>query len=381
MNVRKAVCSLIIFVSSSVLAGAQGVSLGEFFLGTTGYFPAGSNTPAFVTDGALAVRFLPVDSIRFSARFGFKAGDTADFLSIVANQQESADTFLDSAALEIHEPGGNPYSITVFAGGFDDPVSGSLLRDMLKVELPEPSFFGTVMGSAFSPDTGIDGTGAAFTCAPRGQGSALGMYGYWNGRMDSLSRITWDFRLAGSGSRLAYNAFGGMSMDPAGTQTSLRGGITALLGTGDRNSLYLSAGIRSFIPGTSDLKRDLYFLFEPRISAGFADMAFAFFSSPVFAANTPAYLGIQAESNFLGSNIALSFGDLDRHRIRGGVNALGTINPEQPAALTPFSLSVSPYFSFRVSDFVFDLTAVIKPLLYDDLLRMGELSLSVKAVY
>ena len=380
MHTRKAFCTLLTVCLAAML-GAQNLSLAEFNLATTGFFREGESTPNIISEGAIAFRYVPSDWLRVKARGTLETSDTVDFFQPVTDLNEPASLAFDGASAEFHEPGNRPVSITLFTGYYDDPASGSLLRELQKTEIPEPEFHSSPSGNAFSPVTEITGTGIALTSAPPRGSAILGMYGYWNNRTGSDASFTCDFRIGGAYTRITYNLFGGLTFASGEPNPGIRTGLTTLFGTDSGNTLYLAAGLRNFTPGTSTAARNLYFIFEPRIRAGAAELSLAFFSSPVFPENVPSWISADAESNYLGSNIGLAFGDGVKGRVRGGINPMGTINPEQPAELTPFSFSISPFISARVSDFVFELTAAVKPLLIDDPLTMGEIRASVKAVY
>jgi len=130
-----------------------------------------------------------------------------------------------------------------------------------------------------------------------------------------------------------------------------------------------------------DLGKNMYLLFEPRIHLEKADVVLSFFSSPVFPENMNRYIAVEAETNFLGANLLVATGDLDYNKWRFGASFLTSMDPEDPGTLTPFSFSVSPFYTMRISDYTLDITAVLKPLHLDDIREAGEIRILLKAVY
>jgi hypothetical protein len=380
MNIRKVPFFLlaIFFLASS---GAQSLSLSAFNADTTGFFPDGSKTPLFVSTGTIAGRFIPAYWLRLQAQVSITVNDTVRFFHPLPEYNIPGSLSFDTFSVEFPSAIKSPVDISVFSGYFDKPESDSLLRTYLKTEIPKSEFHEKPAGMVFSPETDIYGTGISFVTVPGNRNLVGALYGYWNSRTGNQAVSTWDLRLAGTTETFLFNAFSGFSVTPASGSTSFRGGFTALFGSGSGNELYAEAGIRSVTYGTSHIDRNLYLLFEPRLHWDHSDLFLSFFSSPVFPVNNPSYIPADSESNYLGANILAAFGNLERDKRRCGVSILGSINPLNPGTLTPFTFSVSPFFSMMVSDFLFDITAVIKPLLLDHPYSMGELRIQVKAVY
>ncbi len=380
MSTRKVILILVIPFFLTFL-GAQSLSLADFRVQTTGYLPEGATQPLFVSTGLVSGRFVPAGWLQLKAQTSLSIPDTVAFFHPIPGSNIPGIITFDGFSVKLPTFLDSPLDVSLFTGYFDDPASGSLLREYLKIEIEQSEFHQKPAGIAFSPDTGMTGTGIALSTIPGNRNIITAFYGYWNTRTDANAVSTFDLRLAATTDLFQVNTFGGVSIAlNAGTAT-LRGGVTALFGTGSKNELYTEIGIRSFTPGSAESERNLYVLFEPRIRWDSADLALSFFSSPVFPANLPGYVIPDSQSNYLGANILAGFGNLKINRMRGGLSLLGSINPADPGSFTPFSLSISPFYSIRFSDFVFDITAVIKPLLIPDPYSMGELQLRLKAVY
>jgi len=380
MRTRKVILILVIPFFLTFL-GAQSLSLAGFRMETTGYLPEGASQPLFVSTGLLSGRFVPASWLRLKAQTTLILPDTAGFFHPIPESNLPGTLGFDGFSITLPSLLGSPLDVSLFTGYFDDPASGSLLREYLKTEIVQSEFHEKPAGRVFTPDTGITGTGMALAAVPGNRNLLTAFYGYWNTRTDINAVSTFDLRLAAATDLFQLNTFGGVSVAPNAGTATLRGGITSLFGAGSRNELYTEIGIRSFTPGNAESERNLYVLFEPRIHWDNSDLALSFFSSPVFPANLPGYTVPDSESNYLGANVLVGLGNLQIHRMRGGISLLGSINPGDPGTFTPFSLSVSPFYAIRFSDFEFDITAVIKPLLIPDPYSMGELQLRLKAVY
>jgi hypothetical protein len=370
MYTRKLILGLAFLLLAAGLT-AQSLSIAEFEMEASGYQDADTGNPVLETDGVLAGRFAPVNTIVFSAKASFMINDTAHFLHPSPDFRQPGSVSFDGASVLLPYLLGNFVDLAVFTGDYDDPASGTLLRSLLKKDLPEPEFFDMPAGSVFSSDTGIAGTGIALTAAPGNRNYVTGLYMYWNAATGSDAAATGDFCLGSTGPFCTYNAFIGASSNLSEPDMTLRGGATSLFTPPGGNDLYLEFGTRSYTPGETHLDRTLYMLFEPRIHWARSDLFLSFFSAPIE----------ETDGNYLGANILFGYGRLDVERMRGGISILGSIDPQNPGTLTPFTFSVSPFYSIMRGSFVLDITAVIKPLLLDDLASAGELQIGLKAVY
>lgn len=379
MDVRK-IAAIVLFSGMALSAMAQSVSLADLRLETIGYIPEDEDKPRFLTAGTLAGRFIPVDWMRLRARTNLYLDDTESFFYSIDGSQTPGFLIFEGADLSFPSVADGKLAITVFTGLLDDPASNSLLRELLKVTVDEPEFRGMPAGTAFSPDTEIRGTGIGLTGIPYNANMVAGLYGYWNTCTGEDAAYTMDLRFGLTDDILALNLFTGATFLADDGTLSYRGGGTVLVRSGSGQELYAEAGFRGLEWGMSDAGKNLYLLFEPRLHLGMTDIVLSFFSSPIFPENLPRQ-ALEAESNFLGFNGLIAWGRLDEEGMRGGISLLGCLNPEDPGKVTPFSLSISPFYSIRLSDYVVDITAVVKPLLFDAPREAVELRLLLKAVY
>ncbi len=360
---------------------AYGFTLAGFHLVSVGYMPEDSDTPIALTEGSVSARFIPTSWVNIRGGVSFLLPDTADFFKPDADTATPGMLLFDNASINFRLPSSIPAGVTVFTGSLDDPSSDSLLREWLKCSMEEPEFHSLPAALAFSSENVISGTGLEIALVPGNANCVTGMYGYWNSRTGSDAIYTGDARVAATSDLWRANAFAGLSVQPSDTEVTFRGALTAVLSAGSGNELYFSAGLGNSEFGDSRLGRNLYLVFEPRLYWDNADLALSFFSSPVFPGNDLSYVPEDAESNYLGGNLLAGFGNLETLGMRGGISLLGSINPEDPGSVTPFSFSVTPFYTMMVSDFKLTVSSAIKPLLLGDPGTAIVICCSLKAVY
>lgn len=135
--------------------------------------------------------------------------------------------------------------------------------------------------------------------------------------------------------------------------------------------LYIEAVLNNYSLGNPRIDRNVHILFEPRIKGEYQDVSFTFFYSPVEENNT----------NYLGANLLWGIGNMEKQKMRGGISLLGCFNPEDPGTITPFSFSVTPFYSIMKGDFIFQVAATLNPLLMNDYRTAGKIQATIKAVY
>jgi hypothetical protein len=369
------------FLILPVALWAYGFTLAGFDFVSVGYVPDGSDSPNVLTKGSVSARFIPASWVNFRGGVSFLLPDTGNFFNPATESSTPGALLFDNASINLRPQLAPTLGITFFTGKLDDPASDSLIREWLKRSIDTPEFQDLPAGMAFSSESVIDGTGIMIASVPGNANCVTGFYGYWNSRKGSDSVFTADVRGGAVSDLWKLNAFAGISFQPDALKPTFRGALTALLSTDSGNELYVSAGLRNSEFENSKIGRNLYFVFEPRLYWDRTDIALSFFSSPVFPDNAISYVPEDSESNYLGANLLVGFGNLDAIGMRGGVSFLGSINPKDPGSVTPFSFSVTPFYTMRVSDIKCTLATAIKPLSLDDPKRAIQISVSLKAVY
>jgi len=372
---------LLFFLFFSTLLWASDFSLAGFDLVSVGFVPEGDDTPILATKASVSARFIPADWINFRAGLSCELPDTVDFFNTLPDRGTDGVLSFDNASINFRPALSIPVGLSAFTGEFDDPSTDTLLREYLKETLDTPEFHELPAGAAFSSESEINGTGVLVACVPGNANAVTGLYAYWNGEQGSDAIYTGDARVAMAGDLVRFNAFAGISCQPSEAEASFRGALTAIFSADTGYELYVSAGIRNAQSFGSRIDRDLHLIFEPRVRWEKADLALSFFSSPAFPENSLSDPDVESESNYLGANALVGFGNLDTQGMRGGISLLGSINPEDPGTVTPFSFSVTPFYSMMISDFQLTLSAAIKPLLMDEIDTAMEICISMKAVY
>jgi len=380
MKPGKVLLSLLCLLISASLS-ASGFSLAGFDLVSVGFMPEDADTPLVTTSGSISGRYIPASWVNFRAGVSFTLADTADFFNPLPGDQTPGSLFFDNASVNFRFRLPQPLGISFFTGTFDDPSSDSLLREFLKTSIDAPEFHELSSGAAFSPENTIGGTGFMIASVPGNANAVAGIYAYWNSQRGTDAIMTGDARIAAASDLWRLNAFAGLSIQPSESELSFRGAITALFASASGTELYVAAGVRNTEFRNSRIDRNVFLIFEPRLYWENADLALSFFSSPVFPENSYSTISTEAESNYLGASILAGFGNIDTLRMRGGVSLLGSINPSDPGTVTPFSFSVTPFYSMMVSDFLLTLSTAIKPLLLDDPETAMEICVKIKAVY
>lgn len=376
MRVRTSVFAFLMTVGLCAAGTAQSFSLAECKVGMTGMMSDGSSLPVFATEGTIAGRFVPVNWLRLTARTSVDIADMLAFLNTFPGQDIKGTIDFEGASAEFPKLVGTPLSLTVFTGYLDDLSSDTLLRTQMKTPIATPEFLDLPISSTFSNEANVNGNGCAFALVPGNSPVALGLYVYVNQNEAQEAIVSTEPRVAAYGEFYRVNAYGGLTANLHTSALVVRGGFTALFSTDSGNELYMQAGIIPYDPsGSVKLEKDLYLVFEPRLHFGFLDVALSFFESPLLSDTG------DIKGNYLGGNVLAGIGNTDTDRMRGGISLMGTIDPENPGILTPFTFIVTPFYTIKVSDYLLEMSAALNPLGMNSLSSAGKIRISMKAVY
>lgn len=335
------------------------------------FFVEEQKTPVVKTNTGFSTRFIPTNYVLMNLDVSAFIDDIPEFVHPLTEYRRPAHLYLDGASIQFPYINEKPITASIFSGYFDDPSSSSLLREYFKITYSKPAFRSLPSGKVFDPDIDVSGTGIALTGVPKNKNIALGAYGYWNSLTGDEAKITSDVRIATPGTSFPANAYLGFHGEIPTGKAFFRGGFSSLLGSDTSGQLYIEAVLKDYAPGKKRIDRNIHMLFEPRIKGEYQDISLTFFYSPVEENNT----------NFLGTNLLWGIGNMERHKMRGGISLLGSFNPENPGTLTPFSFSVTPFYSIMKGDFVFQIAAALNPLLMSDYRTAGKIQATIKAVY
>lgn len=375
MRLRNLAGFMLFLVLPSLIA-AQGVSRTALFVESSARLDQ-DGAPDVVTTAFVGGRFVPLPSVRLNASIACLVPDAVRFFHVDDAELTPGYLFFNGASLEFPSLAGSDLNGIVFSGFYDDLSSESLMRTTLKSGIERPFIPSSLYILSFSRPDPVDGTGIGAHFNPWRGNSALGLYSYWNGRIDSGMTVRNDAQIAVNAPSIRLNAFAGMRLKTLTADVKLRGGFTASLGDPKGNEFYAELGVGDVTPG-SGMEREMYMLFEPRIHRERSEFAFAFFSSPTAAASP---FEPDQSGTTLGTNLRLSFGSLDLDRMKGSIAATAAFDPERPGTVTPLNMSVGPSFSCLISDYRLDACVELFPFRLDDMSTAGVFTLSLKAVY
>ena len=376
MYIRKPFAVLLLLSTLASLIAAD-LSFSSVELNTTGCIDDQTDQFLVESDGSFDIRFIPATWILLNSSFALDIPDAEAFFNAVP--EYDCDAALDFTGIAVTFPNflSSSLNLGAFTGLIDDPSTDDLLRTLLRISITPPEFLDMPAGSSFKPKIEMEGTGITVSSVPGNGNKILDFRAFWNTRTNENASISQITRYAVTTNFYTCNSFIGTTLDFFPTQNSFFGGIAAVLYSQATNELYLQAG---FIPWTftaeESFLRHVYFIFEPRLYWRLVDFAVTFFSSPVENETDQSI-----EGNYFGANFLTAIGNLEEKGIRGGISILGSINPENPGTITPFSFSLSPFCSMMVMDYVCTVTVEINPLLLSEPSQMGEINISLKAVY
>lgn len=380
MNVLKMAMSFFI-VALAPAAFCQSAALTELLVQSRGAIDPGGNSATIETGALVGFTAIANERVRVGMRAALALPDTEGFFWRADGEREAGFILFEGANITIVDGPDSAASLTAFTGYLDNPASSSLLRSHLKTDLEPSEFHGMPAGMPFAPQTEIRGTGIASIVDSPSAGAAGAFYGYWNERTGDDAAYSLDARIAADGSFAAVNAFLGAALRPRGNDWAIRGGATALFRSSQGSGLYVEAGTKAQTADPDEVAKSLYFLFEPRFSAGLFDFALSFFSAPVAADDNESAIAAEYEGSFLGFNALIAAGRMKEHGFRAGLSLLGCVDPDDPGTVSPLTFSVTPFASMMLSDYEASLAAVIKPLNVDHPSKAGELRVTIKAVY
>jgi hypothetical protein len=372
------VLALCLFTTSiATTLAAQGLFLGDYRAYAAARITGINALPQASSYGNVTFYVLPVNWVRFRAQAGFLISDFAQFAQPDRTRDQSGEIDLEGLAFELPSVFGSKQSISLYSGYYDDLSSDSMLRSELKLTLDTPEFRSLPAGNIFLNDADAEGIGCAVLSHPFSTGLALGAYAWTNGVSNDLTEFSAAPRVVMHADFLKANAFAGIKMNIKNTSVKFRGGFSALLSAPSGQELYMQAGINQFSANEGEaIGKKVYVLFEPRLHFEWTDLSIAFFSSPVTSTTNSLLTG-----DYLGANALLAVGSIAKQGMRGGISVLGMIDPEDPGTVTPFTFSITPFYTFRVSENIIAVSVMMNPLVLQSPGAAVEAQISLKAAY
>lgn len=379
---KKFFLSAAIFLIFSFALNAQRVIISPFDLQSSIY--GGENKKSVEIDvymkSGLRVETNPF--VYFDVSFDINIKKLPSFFHFFPDKRTAGEVKFLNASLSFPNLGAKYLSAALFWGKYDELGSESVIREYVKRKIAPPEFRKFYPASIFKPNTDIDGLGFAMYGAGS-SGLYGGIYSYWNSKLGKDFVYTNDLRFGGAAGSFVFDSFASFAAKINIKDSKFRFGLTSFLDA-EEYGLYFESGFAESCISeltAEAIQSKFYVLFEPRINKRIFNAAFSFFMSPVFTLPENLKNGSLDKSSLIGLNTLLGFGNLDLYKINGGISILTTLNPKNPSNLTPFSLSISPFFTVKTGKIEFDLRIPVNPLMYKDLRKAIIAQFSMKAVY
>ncbi|HAP42806.1 MAG: hypothetical protein A2087_11930 [Spirochaetes bacterium GWD1_61_31] len=357
--IRKLAISALLALASMVSVGAADLQVPEFGLTVSGQI---DDTDHFILSSRAAFDLLIKGGESFSAflDFGFHNNDLESYLYTInaGVSIPAAPTVADLSAaitqlesllgLEFRGTGltvqslfGSPLELSLFLGHFDVFASGDDFTRLFNAK----SFATRIRGPLYYPD-GIgdngniwyDGLHEVFGTGLRLSFKDLPVTPYLYVYQDAWlgeGYYSVDARLLFNSDLLKLEAYLGASM-PVGSAGAYRGGILFYVDTAAIGSFYAQIGVPWWRPDETFSLGNLYFMFEPRLQYGFANLIITLFFHPAWYLQQTTGMG-----GVMDLRINLMIGDIDDHPVQGGLDSRATYNPNLATGNIQFELT--PY--------------------------------------
>ena len=295
--------------------------------------------------------------------------------------QKDVQDFLN-ASMNFPSIMGKRISLSLFFGKYDELGSDSILREHLKSSASASVFMKSYPANVFRPNLDISGVGLALYGATT-NGFYTGFYSHWNAKTNEDLTYTNDLRFGFSYSSFSFESFIGFLAKREASDFRVRMGLMGSISI-EEYELFFEMGLARLSLqnlGWEEINSQFYVLFEPRITRPLFNVAVSFFmASPFQLPNDLESKELRA-TNFIGFNFLIGLGNLEEHKVNGGVSLLTSVNLLNFTEVTPFTFSIGPFITAKVSDVELSLKIPFNPLMYADLRRAVMAQFSVKAVY
>lgn len=295
--------------------------------------------------------------------------------------QKDVQDFLN-ASMNFPSIMGKRISLSLFFGKYDELGSDSILREHLKSSASASVFMKSYPANVFRPNLDISGVGLALYGATT-NGFYTGFYSHWNAKTNEDLTYTNDLRFGFSYSSFSFESFIGFLAKREASDFRVRMGLMGSISI-EEYELFFEMGLARLSLqnlGWEEINSQFYVLFEPRITRPLFNVAVSFFmASPFQLPNDLESKELRA-TNFIGFNLLVGLGNLEEHKVNGGVSLLTSVNLLNFTEVTPFTFSIGPFITAKLSDVELSLKIPFNPLMYADLRRAVMAQFSVKAVY
>lgn len=317
----------------------------------------------------------------FDTSFTIVLDNPADFFNLNKKKRTAIQAYFLNSALSFPTIANKNIYFALFYGQYDFLNSDKILRETAKVKMESPDFQKYYPTSVFKPDLKVEGLGFSLYGSLNPLPAYFASYVYWNGDYSKESfSISADFRTGYSFSSGAINVFFGSLFCKNIKETKFRAGVTASLTVDNIYEFYFDVGVDKIGIKEKEAYKKLYALFEPRIVYDAFYFSIPFFMAPVSSLAKYMDNSQYEDSSFAGLGLKLAGGNLEKYNFEVGLSMLTSINPQEPSKLTAFTFLVSPFFTYAFSNYDLSCRLNLRPLYYNDISKLINLSIEFKAV-
>lgn len=328
--------------------GALNPSSGAFEVGSRLYFDL-SIEGGDKFAGLLRMDFLNSDIENALSLAGKTFSSTATGPQIADRFNNIISPKLRTVAITARSILGLPLDLAYFVGNMDAFASGDDFTTLfgaapfatdLRGPMVYPDGVGNNPNIWFEGIAEANGTGFRLRTTPNFSSSSVG-YAYFFQDAD-IGPGVWsgDLRYLINNPQVKAEFFAGATAN--GGQGLYRGGLLFFAGTGDVGEFFAQAGVTHWDPLGNFSIDDLYFLFEPRLNLGIAQVALTVFKHPSWYLEQD--YGNSGEKGALDAAFNLRFGQISQSGSQGGTETLFAFRQGSTTA-TPLTIDSSGYYS------------------------------------
>lgn len=186
----------------------------------------------------------------------------------------------------------------------------------------------------------VNGTGFRLATSPRLSSNLISyLYVYQD---SDIGVGSWSSDLRGllNYEHVKLEVFAGATTTSGASDGIYRGGLMFFAAPGDVGEFFAQIGVPHFDPLTGFSIDDVYFLFEPRMNFGIANLALTVFYHPTWYRQQETN-----EKDALDAALNLRFGKLAQDGAQGGLEGMLEFRGDSSSSTAPLTVIASPYYS------------------------------------
>ncbi|QEJ94317.1 hypothetical protein [Treponema phagedenis] len=323
-----------------------------------------------------SLRFMPCPEVYADVGFAGEIEDVITFFHPFDEKRSYALLRFFNTSLNFPYMNEKPVSLSIFLGLFDKLPSTQLTKDFLKKKLEPPRFKEQYPAKLFLSQKAIKGLGFNIAGLPS---SSVCIGGYFTWNMGTKERQVYNAYLTFgtySPTVLSYG-FSGIQVGKSGENNSFIGEASLLFNPNALNQIYIEFGFGEtpFKTNLKMLAKNLYALLEARIYSRYFTAIPSVFAAPVFE---PEKTPEKQQDYFIGGNLLLASGELNRYAAQAGVHTFFAMKPTKKKEDQAYIVSVTPFCTIKFLDCLLDARVSITPLFYKKGVSMIEGKISLR---